>query len=110
MPVGNIAPVCAARHGSGGLSNAVSQELPEPLCSVTLDPGAVGTETAHNLLLPDVAAKMMSATDWSESACPFLLTIDRSMNGRCLNIPELLRMKCGVVTKDGWFSLEGIDY
>ena len=85
MPVGNIAPVCAARHGSGGLSNAVSQELPEPLCSVTLDPGVVGTETAHNLLLPDVAAKMMSATDWSESACPFLLTIDRSMNGRCLN-------------------------
>ena len=110
QPLGCLAPYSAAKHGVEGLSNAVSQELPAPLCSVILDPGVVRSNMSDTVLPAEIATRLVPAHDWAQKACPFILTIDRSMNGQTLSIPKLVDLPCGCTIKDGTIIFQGIDY
>ena len=110
QPQVNLATYSAAKHGVQGLSKAVAQELPEPVCIVLLDPGIVGTDFTHKGLPSEVATRLMQAKEWAEHVSPFILTIDHSMNGQSLDIPEVLGIKCGVTIKEGRPVFEGIHY
>ena len=107
---GYAATYTTVKHGVQGFSKAVAQELPESVCIVLLDPGIVGTDIIHEVLPAEVATRLMQAEEWAEHVCPFILTIDHSMNGQSLNIPEILGIKCGHAIQDGRPVYEGIDY
>ena len=80
------APYCCSKWGIEGLSLALSQELPSPLACVPLNPGTIDTEMLENFF-GDRARHSRSPKEWAKSAGPFLLSLDRSSNGKQLTAP-----------------------
>ena len=83
----NEAPYCASKWAIEGLSKAMALELPEPLTCVPLSPGIVHTPMLKICFGEQQASLHNSPEEWAETACPFILSIDRSQNGNSLTTP-----------------------
>lgn len=81
------APYCTSKWAIEGLSKAMALELPEPLTCVPLNPGIIDTAMLQTCVGEQAASLHRSPEEWAETACPFILSIDRSQNGRSLTAP-----------------------
>ena len=82
-----MAPYCATKWAIEGLSQALSEELPEPLSAVALNPGIIDTDMLRSCW-PESAGAYPDADDWARRAVPFILQIGRKDNGRPLTVPS----------------------
>ena len=81
------APYCTSKWAIEGLSKAMALELPEPLACVPLNPGIIDTAMLQTCFGEQAASLHRSPEEWAETACPFILSIDRSQNGSSLTAP-----------------------
>ncbi|XP_031572966.1 NADPH-dependent pterin aldehyde reductase-like [Actinia tenebrosa] len=78
----DVAPYCATKWGLEGLSKALAMELPAPLTCVPLNPGIIDTPMLQTTFGPSRASLCQSPEQWAEKACPYILSIDYSHNGK----------------------------
>jgi len=83
----HVAPYCATKWAIEGLSKALALELPAPLTCVPLNPGIINTPMLQTSFGEQGAAMQETPEKWAQTACPFILSIDRSQNGRSLTVP-----------------------
>jgi NAD(P)-dependent dehydrogenase (short-subunit alcohol dehydrogenase family) len=81
-----VAPYCATKWAIEGLTRALSQELPEGMAAIPLNPGIINTEMLQSCFASS-AQHYPSATAWAEVAVPFLLQISIKDNGAPLSVP-----------------------
>ena len=81
-----FAPYCATKWGVEGLTQAFSQELPNGMAAVALNPGIIHTAMLETCYGDDAAAYTPIST-WVKSAVPYLLSLRPSDNGRALTVP-----------------------
>jgi len=81
-----VAPYCASKWGIEGLTQALSQELPEGLAAVALNPGVIDTEMLRSAL-GESAAGYRTPFEWAKKAAPFLLSLTLADNGKALTAP-----------------------
>ena len=80
-----VAPYCATKWAIEGLTLALSQELPEGMAAVPLNPGIINTDMLQSCF-GEGAHHYPTADEWSERAVPFLLSLNARHNGRSLNV------------------------
>lgn len=82
-----VAPYCCTKWGVEGLTQALSQELPNGLAAVALNPGIIDTEMLQSTFgsgssdFPDPAT-------WAMKAVPFLENLSAKDNGKALTAPQ----------------------
>ncbi len=81
-----VAPYCATKWGSEGLTQALAQELPAGLAAVALNPGIINTDMLQ-LAFGGDAANYPTASEWAKRAGPFILQLGPKDNGRPLSVP-----------------------
>jgi NAD(P)-dependent dehydrogenase (short-subunit alcohol dehydrogenase family) len=81
-----VATYCASKWAIEGLTAALSQELPEGLAAVALNPGIINTEMLRSSF-GESAASYPSPSEWIKSAGPFLMQLDATHNGKSLTVP-----------------------
>ncbi|WP_422927959.1 SDR family oxidoreductase [Singulisphaera sp. PoT] len=81
-----VAPYCATKWGIEGLTRALAQELPKGLIAVPLNPGIIDTDMLRSTF-GGRASGFPDASEWAESAVPFLLQIGPKDNGKPLTVP-----------------------
>ena len=82
-----VAPYCATKWAIEGLSQAMAEELPEPLSVVALNPGIIDTDMLRSTW-GDSAGSYPDAESWARRAVPFILQIGRKDNGSPLAVPS----------------------
>lgn len=82
----DVAPYCATKWAIEGLTQALSQELPEGLAAVALNPGIINTDMLQSCWA-DGANRFPSAEKWSRDAVRFLLSLGAEHNGQSLTAP-----------------------
>lgn len=82
-----VAPYCATKWAIEGLSKAMALELPHNLTCVPLNPGIINTPMLQISFGKQGAAMHGAPDEWAETACPVILSIDHSQNGRSLTAP-----------------------
>ena len=82
----HVAPYCATKWAIEGLSKALALELPAPLTCVPLNPGIINTPMLQTTFGKEGAAMQETPEKWAQTACPFILSIERSQNGRSLTV------------------------
>ena len=82
-----VAPYCATKYAIEALSKAMALELPPPLTCVPLNPGVIDTPMLQTTFGKRGAAMNRTPEEWAETACPFILSINRSQNGSSLTAP-----------------------
>ena len=82
----HVAPYCATKWAIEGLSKALALELPAPLTCVPLNPGIINTLMLQTTFGKEGAAMQETPEKWAQTACPFILSIERSQNGRSLTV------------------------
>lgn len=85
---GNFSPYCASKFAVEGLTQSLSQELPEGLIAITLTPGASNTDMLHKAL-PEEANQYRAANEWAEIMVPFILNIKPSDSGKHLSLENM---------------------
>jgi len=80
------APYCCSKWGIEGLSLALAKDLPSPLACAPLNPGMINTDMLGTFFGED-AKLSRTPTQWAKTAGPWLLTLDRSCNGKQLTAP-----------------------
>lgn len=81
-----VAPYCATKWAIEGLTQALAQELPHGLAAVALNPGVIDTEMLRSCF-GAAAGGHSTATQWAETAVPFLAGISPGDNGKALTAP-----------------------
>jgi NAD(P)-dependent dehydrogenase (short-subunit alcohol dehydrogenase family) len=81
-----VAPYCATKWGIEGLTQALSQELPDGLAAVAFNPGIIDTDMLRSCLGKE-AGRYASPKAWAEAAVPFLEALGPSDNGGSLSCP-----------------------
>jgi NAD(P)-dependent dehydrogenase (short-subunit alcohol dehydrogenase family) len=81
-----VAPYCATKWAIEGLTQSLSQDLPQGLAAVTLNPGIIHTEMLKTCYGEAAAAYTPIAT-WVKKAMPFILGIRPEDNGQALTVP-----------------------
>ncbi len=81
-----VAPYCASKWAIEGLSQAMSQELPEGIAVAAMNPGIIDTDMLRSCFGND-AASFGDATQWAKRAGPYLASLDSSVNGKALTAP-----------------------
>lgn len=81
-----VAPYCATKWAVEGLTQAFSQELPEGIAAVSLNPGIINTDMLQSCF-GSSASRYPDAEAWSRVAAPFLLTLGSRNNGQALTVP-----------------------
>lgn len=82
----NVAPYCAAKYALEGLSKALAMELPAPLTCVPINPGIINTPLLRIAFGPR-ADGFPDPDEWAESACPYILSLNRTHNGQSVETP-----------------------
>ncbi len=82
-----VAPYCATKYASEGLTLALAQELPRGMAAVPLNPGIINTEMLQQCWA-DGASAYPTAEQWSQVAAPFLLSLGAKDNGKSLSVPS----------------------
>lgn len=81
-----VAPYCSTKWGIEGLTQALSQELPEGLAAVALNPGIIDTDMLRRTFGP-AAADYPDPARWAVAAVPFLEQLGPRDNGKSLTAP-----------------------
>ena len=81
----NVAPYCASKWAIEGLTLALSQELPEGLGAIAVNPGVIDTDMLR-ICWADSAGGFQSPEEWARKAATFLLGLTASDNGKSLSI------------------------
>lgn len=83
----DVAPYCATKYAIEGLTQALSQELPDGMAAVALNPGIINTDMLRQCWA-DGASHYPSAEQWSRKAAPFLLKLSARDNGKAATVPQ----------------------
>jgi len=81
-----VAPYCASKWAIEGLTQALSQELPDNIGTVALNPGVINTEMLQKCW-GDEANDFPGAEQWAITAAPFILGLTPLDNGKPLTAP-----------------------
>ncbi len=81
-----VAPYCASKWAIEGLTQALAQELPGGVATVTMNPGIINTEMLQSCFGEDAGA-YRSPREWAKTAVPFLLSLNNGDNGKALTAP-----------------------
>jgi NAD(P)-dependent dehydrogenase (short-subunit alcohol dehydrogenase family) len=82
-----VAPYCATKWAIEGLSQALSQELPEGMAVVALNPGIIDTDMLR-VAWGSGASSYPTAAEWAERSVPYLLKLGPADNGRPVTVPS----------------------
>ena len=81
-----VAPYCASKWAIEGLSQALSQELPENVGVVALNPGVINTNMLQKCW-GEGANDFPGPEQWATTAAPFILGLTPRDNGKALTAP-----------------------
>lgn len=81
-----VAPYCATKWAIEGLTQALSQELPEPMAAIPLNPGIINTDMLQSCF-GEYAKNYPSPDQWAKKAAPYILSFSRKHNGQSLTVP-----------------------
>lgn len=81
-----VAPYCASKWAIEGLTQALSQELPQGLGAIALNPGIIATDMLRKSFGPD-AESFPSPETFAVTAAPFLTALTPAQNGQALTAP-----------------------
>ncbi len=81
-----VAPYCASKWGVEGLTLALSQEVPDGMAAIPLNPGIINTEMLQSCF-GGSADRFPDADEWSDRAVPFILSFGPEQNGSQLTVP-----------------------
>lgn len=82
-----MAPYCASKWGVEGLTQALAEELPSGMATVSLNPGMVNTAMLQ-CCLGKSAAGHPSPAQWATTATRFILALGPADNGKQLTVPR----------------------
>jgi NAD(P)-dependent dehydrogenase (short-subunit alcohol dehydrogenase family) len=80
-----VAPYCATKWAIEGLTQALADELPQGMAAIPLNPGVINTDMLQSCF-GSAADHHPSASDWSEYAAPFILSLSAKHNGQPLSV------------------------
>lgn len=80
-----VAPYCATKWAIEGMTQAMSQELPQGIAAVALNPGVINTDMLQSCF-GSGASSYPTAAQWAQRAVPFLLQLNASNNGDALSV------------------------
>jgi NAD(P)-dependent dehydrogenase (short-subunit alcohol dehydrogenase family) len=81
----NVAPYCTSKWAIEGMTQAMSQELPQGIAAIAVNPGVIDTDMLRKSLAGG-AGGFQSPEEWSYTATKFLLGLSASDNGKSLSI------------------------
>jgi len=81
-----VAPYCASKYAIEGLSQALAQELPDPMACIPLNPGVIATDMLAQAW-GDESKNYPTAEAWGKAAAPFILGLGRAENGQSVSVP-----------------------
>jgi NADP-dependent 3-hydroxy acid dehydrogenase YdfG len=81
-----VAPYCATKWAVEGLTQALSQELPDGMAAVALNPGIIHTDMLETCY-GEGAAAYTPLREWVKAAVPYILSIQPQDNGSQLSVP-----------------------
>ncbi len=79
----DVAPYCTTKWAIEGMTQALSQELPEGLATVAYSPGVIDTEMLRTCF-GESAAQHQAPADWAVNAADVLLSLTARDNGRSI--------------------------
>jgi len=82
-----VAPYCASKWAIEGLTQALSQELPDGLAAIALNPGIINTDMLRNCFGEEEAASYPAPELWAHTAAPFIENLSPAENGHALTAP-----------------------
>jgi len=82
---GSFSPYCASKFAIEGLSQSLSQELPQGLITVTLAPGTSNTDMLYKAL-PEEAGQYPTAEERAKIIVPYILNIKPCDSGKHLSL------------------------
>lgn len=82
---GSFSPYCASKFAIEGLTQSLSQELPQGIIAVTLAPGTSNTDMLYKAL-PEEAAQYPTAEERAKIIVPYILNIKPSDSGKHLSL------------------------
>ncbi len=80
-----VGPYCASKYAIEGLNGSLSQELPQGMAAVALNPGIIHTQMLETCL-GEGAKAYPNPTSWAELAVPFILNLSGKNNGQSLTV------------------------
>lgn len=83
-----VAPYCATKYAVEGLTLALSQELPDGMAAIALNPGVIDTEMLRSCFGGD-ARHYPSPEKWARTAVPYILDLSARHNGQSLSVPGM---------------------
>jgi len=81
----DVAPYCTSKWAIEGMTQSLSQELPQGMAAVALSPGIIDTEMLRSTMGADAGA-YESPRQWAEKAVPYVLGLGASDNGRAATV------------------------
>ena len=81
-----VAPYCSSKWAIEGLSRSLSQELPNGLVCVSLNPGVIDTDMLRSCWSEN-AGMYEKPISWAKRAAPYILNINPKDNGVSLTAP-----------------------
>jgi|694.fasta_scaffold02054_35 NAD(P)-dependent dehydrogenase (short-subunit alcohol dehydrogenase family) len=84
---GNFSPYCASKFAIEGLTQSLSQELPQGLIAVTLAPGTSNTDMLYKAI-PEKIGQYPTAEERAKIIVPYILNIKPCDSGKHLSIEE----------------------
>lgn len=82
---GSFSPYCASKFAIEGLTQSLSQELPQGLIAVTLAPGTSNTDMLYKAL-PEEAGRYPTAQESAKAIVPYILNIKPRDSGKHLSL------------------------
>ena len=81
-----VAPYCASKWAIEGLTQSLSQELPQGMAVVALNPGIIATDMLRKCMGKEAENFPIPET-WALTAAPFLTSLTPKNNGQALTAP-----------------------
>jgi NAD(P)-dependent dehydrogenase (short-subunit alcohol dehydrogenase family) len=82
-----VAPYCATKWATEGLTKALAQELPQGMAAIPLNPGIINTDMLRSTF-GSQARSYPTAEKWAKTAVPWLLGLGPKDNGLSLTVGE----------------------
>ncbi|WOO42049.1 SDR family oxidoreductase [Rubellicoccus peritrichatus] len=76
-----VAPYCATKWAIEGLNQAMSQELPNGMACVALNPGIIDTDMLRTAFGEEASSSYHGAEEWAEKAMDDILSYGPADNG-----------------------------
>lgn len=83
----DVAPYCCTKWGIEGLTQALSQELPDGLAAISLNPGIIDTDMLRSTFGAS-SSDFPNPENWAVKSVPFLEKLGPKDNGKALTAPQ----------------------